>query len=262
MKYDMNGKVAIIIGGSGSTGSAVCRMLAADGAKVVAVGRTVRTLNRVVDEIRSQGGEAMAVTGDVKRASDMERVVEAAVKAYGSVDALVNCAGVRGRLEHRSPVQDYEDDLWNEVIATEMTGVYVAMKPVVRQMLAQGHGGAIVNVGSATGVTPLKHQCAFTAAKAGMFNFTKAAAMELGADQIRVNAVAAGETLNDELRAMIDSDPAIAGEMVSHTPAGRLAQPDEIAGLICFLVSDAAKFITGSIVSADGAWSSGYTRDF
>ena len=130
MKYELNGKVAIVIGGGGSTGSAACRMLAANGAKVVVAGRTPETLNAVVKEITAQGGTAIAVTADVTNVESMNALVDAAVRTFGRVDAMVNCAGVRGRLEKRNPLEDYEDDLWETVIATEMTGAYhIAFPP-------------------------------------------------------------------------------------------------------------------------------------
>lgn len=262
MKYDLNGKVAIVVGGSGSIGSAVCRLLAESGAKVAAAARTQAALDTVVNDLRADGYAAMAVAADVTCSESMDAMADAVVRAYGRVDILVNCAGVRGRLDHRNPLQDYDDDLWERVIRTEMTGVFYAMKPVLRQMLRQGQGGSIVNVGSASGITPLKHQCAYTAAKAGMFNFTRAAALEYGPDRIRINGVAPGEVFNDALRALMDAEPESAEAVVSHTPAGRLAKPEDIAGLICFLATDAASYITGSVIAVDGAWTVGYTRDF
>lgn len=262
MKYELNGKVAIVIGGGGSAGSAACRMLAANGAKVVVAGRTPETLNAVVKEITAQGGTAIAVTADVTNVESMNALVDAAVRTFGRVDAMVNCAGVRGRLEKRNPLEDYEDDLWETVIATEMTGAYHAIKAAARQMVKQGTGGSLITVGSATGIVPIKLQCAFSAAKAGVFNFTKAVAMEMGPEKIRCNAIASGETMNDELKALIDAQPESAQTIISHTPSGALVGTDELASLICFLVSDAAASITGAILPVDGAWTSGYTRDF
>ena len=217
MKYELNGKVAIVIGGGGSTGSAACRMLAANGAKVVVAGRTPETLNAVVKEITAQGGTAIAVTADVTNVESMNALVDAAVRTFGRVDAMANCAGVRGRLEKRNPLEDYEDDLWETVIATEMTGAYHAIKAAARQMVKQGTGGSLITVGSATGIVPIKLQCAFSAAKAGVFNFTKAVAMEMGPEKIRCNAIASGETMNDELKAlmryMVDHNAAHAAEL-------------------------------------------------
>ena len=143
-----------------------------------------------------------------------------------------------------------------------MTGVFNVCKPVVNAMIAQGIAGSIINVGSATGIIPLKLQCAHSAANAGVFNFTKAMSMELAPEHIRVNAIAPGETLNDDVQALIAQDAAKEAEITSHIPAGRLAKAEEMGGIAAFLASDEASYISGAIINVDGAWTSGYSRDF
>ena len=159
-------------------------------------------------------------------------------------------------------MHEFDDELWNRVIATNMTGVFNASKPVIRKMIELGIAGSIVNIGSATGLIPLKLQCAHSAANAGVFNFTKAMAMELAPEHIRVNAIAPGETWNDDVKAAIGDDPARLAEITSHIPAGRLGEADEISGLAAFLACDEAAYISGAILPVDGAWTSGYSRDF
>lgn len=259
---NLNGRVVIVTGGSGAIGSAICRRFAREGARVIAAARNLDKLEALAAQIRSEGGEAAAVQVDVTDRASCARMAEAAVASFGRVDCLVNCAGVRGRLENRRPMHEFDDELWNRVIATNMTGVFNASKPVIRKMIELGIAGSIVNIGSATGLIPLKLQCAHSAANAGVFNFTKAMAMELAPEHIRVNAIAPGETWNDDVKAVIGDDPARLAEITSHIPAGRLGEADEISGLAAFLAGDEAAYISGAILPVDGAWTSGYSRDF
>lgn len=259
---NLNGRVVIVTGGSGAIGSAICRRFAREGARVIAAARNLDKLEALAAQIRSEGGEAAAVQVDVTDRASCARMAEAAVASFCRVDCLVNCAGVRGRLENRRPMHEFDDELWNRVIATNMTGVFNASKPVIRKMIELGIAGSIVNIGSATGLIPLKLQCAHSAANAGVFNFTKAMAMELAPEHIRVNAIAPGETWNDDVKAAIGDDPARLAEITSHIPAGRLGEADEISGLAAFLADDEAAYISGAILPVDGAWTSGYSRDF
>lgn len=259
---NLNGKVVIVTGGSGAIGAAMGKAFVENGAKVVLAARDLEKLEAVAAQLRAAGGEAAAVQVDVTDKPSCAHMVDEAVRLFGRVDCLVNCAGVRGRLEHRKPLQDFDDDYWNEVIATNMTGVFNASKPAIRAMIAQKIDGCIINVGSATGLIPLKLQCAHSAANAGVFNFTKAMAMELAPEHVRVNAIAPGESYNDDVNALLEKDPAKLKEITSHIPMGRLAKVEELCGIACFLASDAASYITGAIIPVDGAWTSGYSRDF
>ena len=259
---NLNGKVVIVTGGSGAIGSSICKRFAKAGAKVIAAARTLEKLEAVVAEIKSMGGEAAAVQVDVTNKPSCAKLAEEAVRIFGRVDCLVNCAGVRGRLENRRPLHEFEDAYWNEVIATNMTGVFNASKPVINAMIAQGIHGSIINVGSATGLIPLKLQCAHSAATAGVFNFTKAMSMELSPEHIRVNAIAPGESWNEDVKEFVGTDEARLAEITSHIPLGRLAEADEISGIAAFLASEEASYISGAIIPVDGAWTSGYSRDF
>lgn len=261
MKLELNGKVVIVTGGGGAIGSAVCKRFAENGAKVVAAGRTLEKLEKLANEIKAAGGEAIAVQVDVADKASAKSMVEAAVAAYGRVDILVNSAGVKRDAASYKPLHEFDDDLWMEVIRTEVTGVFNCCKQAIQQMVKQGEGGAIVNVGSATGVVAAKNQCAFAAAKAGVFNFTKAMAMEVAPENIRVNAVAPSQIFAAEDREALD--PKCAAELVSHIPAKRTGAPADVADMICFLADDSvAAYITGAVVTVDGGWTSGFSRDF
>ena len=259
---NLNGKVVIVTGGSGAIGSAICKRFAKAGAKVIAAARKLEKLEAVAAEIKAAGGEAAAVQVDVTDKVSCANLAAEAVRIFGRIDCLVNCAGVRGRIEKRKPMHEFDDAYWNEVIATNMSGVFNVSKPVINAMVDQGIHGCIINVGSATGLIPLKLQCAHSAANAGVFNFTKAMSMELAPEHIRVNAIAPGEAWNDDVKEAIGDDKAKLAEITSHIPMGRLAEADEISGLAVFLAGEEASYISGAIIPVDGAWTSGYSRDF
>lgn len=262
MKVDLNGKVVIVTGGGGAIGSAMCMQLAANGAKVIVAGRTLKTLQATVGAVKAAGGEASAVVCDVSKKESAENLIAETVKIYGRLDCLVNNAGINGGPEFRKPIHEYDDDLWDRIINIDLNGVYYCSKPAIKQMIAQGEGGSIINIGSIVGLTPLRLQCAFTAAKAGVFNLTKAMALELAPEKIRVNGIAPGSIMFEGTKALFYSDPVKAEAMMSHIPLHTPGEPDDIAGMTCFLASDDAKYMTGAVVTVDGGWTCGYTRDF
>lgn len=262
MKVDLLGKVVIITGGGGAIGGAMARQFCENGAKVVVAGRTAATLDAVVDEITSLGGEICAIVTDVSKKESAVHMVEETVRRFGRLDILVNNAGINGGPQFRKPIQEYDDDLWERIISIDLNGVYYCSKPAILQMIHQGEGGCIINIGSIVGLTPLRLQCAFTAAKAGVFNLTKAMALELAEHNIRVNGIAPGSILFEGTRQLFYSDPIKAEMMTSHIPQRHPGEPDDIASMTCFLASQDAKYMTGSIVTIDGGWICGYTRDF
>ena len=262
MQVDLNNKVVIITGGGGAIGSAMARQFASNGARVVVAGRTLATLQSVVDEIKAAGGEAAAVVTDVSDKLSAQKMVEQTVSIFGRLDCLVNNAGINGGPQYRKPIHEYDDDLWQRIINVDLNGVYYCSKPAIKQMEKQGEGGSVINIGSIVGLTPLRLQCAFTAAKAAVFNLTKAMALELAPLNIRVNGIAPGSILFEGTRELFYSDPEKAKALTSHIPQGHPGEPDDIASMTCFLASEDAKYMTGSIVIIDGGWICGYTRDF
>ena len=261
MKVDLNGKVVIVTGGGGAIGSAMCMQLAANGAKVVVAGRTLKTLQATVDAVKAEGGEATAVVADVSKTESAANMVAEAVRIYGRLDALVNNAGINGGPEYRFPVHQYNDDLWDRIVSIDLNGVYYCSKAAAKQMIAQGEGGSIINIGSIVGQTPLRLQCAFTAAKAGVFNLTKTMALELAPEKIRVNGIAPGSIMFEGTRKLFYADPVKAEGIMSHIPLHCPGEPEDIAGMTCFLVSEDSKYMTGSVVTIDGGWICGYNRD-
>lgn len=262
MKVNLNGKVVIVTGGGGAIGAAICQQMASNGAKVVVTGRTLKMLEAVVEQIKEKDGEAIAVTCDVSDRESTQKMVDQVVEIYGRIDCLVNNAGINGGPEMRKPIHEYDDDLWERIISVDLNGVYYCSKPVIKQMEKQGEGGSIINIGSIAGLTPLRLQCAFTAAKAAVFNLSKAMALELAPLNIRVNSIAPGSIMFEGTRKLFYADAQRAEAILSHIPMHRAGDPDEIAHMTCFLTADESSYMTGSVVTIDGGWTCGYTRDF
>ena len=262
MNVDLKGKVVIVTGGAGAIGHAMCLQFANNGAKVVVAGRTASTLEAVADEINRAGGEAIAIVADVSRQESAENLIAETVRHFGRLDCMVNNAGINGGPDQRKPVYEYDDDLWKKIIDVDLNGVYYCSKAASRQMVKQGEGGSIINIGSIVGLVPLRLQCAFTAAKAGVFNFTKAMALELAPHNIRVNGIAPGSIMCEGTRALFYADAARSEGILSHIPQHRAGDPDDIAGMTCFLASKDAGYMTGSIITIDGGWTCGFARDF
>ena len=160
-------------------------------------------------------------------------------------------AGINGGAEERKPFWEYNDDLWDAIIATDLSGVYYLSKPAAQHMVKQG-SGCIINIASITGQVPLRLQCAYAAAKAAVINLTKAMALELADYGVRCNAVAPGSVLNPQLKEVFYNDKARAEAMLSHIPMHRTGEPEEQAAMVCFLASDAASFVQGENLNCDG----------
>jgi len=244
----LEGRVAIVTGGSRGIGFAVAERLGRVGAKVVLCSRDE---TRAADAARrlSEGGaaEVTGVRADVAAFESVKAMAKTALERYGRIDILVNNAGIvsDGLLLRMN------DESWHKVLDTDLTGVFNCTKLVARTMLKQ-HYGRIVTIGSVVGLTGNVGQANYCAAKAGVIGFTKAVARELGDRGITVNVVAPGfietemtEQLNDEQKTRI----------VERVALGRLGTPEDIAQCVLFLVSDAASYITGQVVRVDGGLS-------
>ncbi len=262
MKVNLDGRVVIITGAGGAIGGAMAEEFARNGAKVVVADYNEETMNHRVDVIREAGGEAVGIQVDVGSRESAAHMISRTVEIYGKVDCLVNNAGINGGPEYRQPIHQYNDDLWERIINVDLNGVYYCSKPAIQQMEIQGKGGTIINIASIAGLTPLRLQCGFTAAKAGVINLTKAMALEVAPLSIRVNCICPGSIMFEGTRALFYADPVKAEAMMSHIPLHRPGDPADIASMACFLASDDSAYMTGSVVTIDGGWTCGYTRDF
>jgi NAD(P)-dependent dehydrogenase (short-subunit alcohol dehydrogenase family) len=264
MKVELDGQVAVVTGGAHGIGRAIVQALAANGANVVIVDLDAEAAERVTSEVEGAGGTSLALAGDVADAARMQQVAGEVLERLGRVDILVNNAGINTR-SGRVPIHEYDREDWNRILQTDLTGVFVTSRAFIPAMLKSG-GGRIVNISSIAGLVPLRLQSAFVAAKAGVANLTRAMALELGPQGILVNCVAPGSTLTRGTEALFyGPDGAYtekAASLLSHIPLGRPARVEEIASAVLFLVAPEASYVNGAILTVDGGWTAGYTRDW
>lgn len=238
-------RVAIVTGSSRGIGRAIAMELARRGCKLVVNYRANATAAaQVVDSIRKEGGEALAVRADVRFESEAQGLVRSAVEAFGTIDILVNNAGItRDTLLARMSEED-----WDAVLDTNLKGAFHCAKAVQRIFLPK-RSGRIISIGSVVGLAGNAGQANYAAAKAGLVGFTKSLAKELGSRHITVNLVAPGFVQTD-ITAKLPSE--IVERALAHIPLGRLGSPEDVAGAVAFLASDAAAYITGQVIRVDG----------
>ncbi|HEX2588680.1 MAG TPA: 3-oxoacyl-[acyl-carrier-protein] reductase [Gaiellales bacterium] len=242
---ELDGKVALVTGGSRGIGAAICAELGAAGATVVVnYVRDQSAAAAVCDRVRESGGRAEAVQGDVSTAEGAAALVSQVESDVGPIDILVNNAGItRDDLIMRLSEED-----WHTVIDTNLGGAFFTCRALSRPMLKR-RTGAIVNISSIVGVHGNAGQTNYAASKAGLIGLTKSLAKELGGRGIRVNAIAPGYIATE----LTDALPEEArSAILGNTPLGRLGEPDDVARAVRFLVSDAAGFITGDVLAVDG----------
>ena len=243
---EFNDRVAIVTGGASGMGAATVRRLAAGGASVIIVDRNSEMAQTVAAEV---GGTA--VVGDVADSSFCDSAIAAAVERHGGLDVLVNAAGVIVRASG----EDTTDEQWAKIMGVNVSGTFFMCRAALRVMKTSG-GGAIVNFGSIWGDLGSAGVAAYCASKGAVHNLTRALAMDHAADGIRVNAVCPGEVNTPMLqseRAEAVTDQLLMA-IAATVPMGRLADPDEIARVVCFLASDDASYMTGALVSVDAGY--------
>jgi NAD(P)-dependent dehydrogenase (short-subunit alcohol dehydrogenase family) len=245
--YDLSGKVAIVTGASRGIGQSIAEHLAQAGARVVLASRKQDSLDGVAANIQAKGGEAMAVAAHTGEKATLKALVDKTIDTWGKVDILVNNAATN---PHFGPVLDAEDSMWQKTLEVNLMGNVWLCQQVVPQMRENG-GGSIINVASIAGIRPGMLQGIYSMTKAAVISLTQTLAMELGADGIRVNAIAPGLVQTRFARALWEND-SLMNQVIPRTPLGRIGQPEEIAAIALWLASDLSSFATGETFVVDG----------
>jgi NAD(P)-dependent dehydrogenase (short-subunit alcohol dehydrogenase family) len=248
--FDLTGRVAVVIGGTGVLGGAVCDGLGAAGASVAVLGRSAERGAARVAAIVDGGGSAAAFTLDATDLDSIRRAAADVERHLGPADILVNAVGVNSS----TPFFDIELDEWHRLIDANLTSAFLACQVFGKAMVERGAGGSIVNISSASSGPPLSRVLTYSIAKAGINNLTQYLALELAPHQVRVNAIAPGFFPAEQNRKLLSEDRLRA--IIGHTPARRLGEPQELVGTVLWLASEAASgFVTGAIVRVDGGFS-------
>ena len=250
MKNDLQGKVAIITGGTSGIGRDTAVLFAEAGAKVVVAGRREAEGNETVDLIRKAGGVGLFVKTDVSKGRDIEALVRRSVEKFGRVDTAFNNAGIEGNWR---PIVDQSEEEWDHVININLKGVWLCVKHEIQQMIKQGGGGTIVNMSSVAGLMGAPAAAPYCASKHGVIGLTRTAALEYAKQKIRVNAVCPA-VIETPMEQRLFGEPEAHKYALSMHPIGRLGTPREIAEAVLWLCSEKSSFMTGHYIVLDGGF--------
>jgi NAD(P)-dependent dehydrogenase (short-subunit alcohol dehydrogenase family) len=245
---DLNGKVAVVIGGTSGIGRAIAHGLAQAGADVIPTSRRAEQVEASAAEIEALGRRTLRVTSDVSDRSSLQQVLEETVKAFEKVDILVNSAG----RTKRAPTIDFSDDDWNDILDTNLTGTLRACQIFGRHMVERQYG-RIINIASLSSFVALYEVAAYSASKAAVASLTKSLAVEWASRGVCVNAIAPG-VFRTALNQKLLDETERGREFLLRTPMKRFGKVEELAGAAVFLASDAASFVTGEILTVDGGF--------
>lgn len=261
--FDIKSRVVVITGGTGVLGRCIAEYLAGQGAKVVILGRKAEVGEAIVADIRQTGGEALFLTTDVMDAEKVKGNVDDVLDRYGRVDALLNAAGGNmpgATIAPDGTFFDLKPDQFQRVLDLNLTGTVIPTQQFLKPMVQQGEG-VIVNFSSMAAFRPMTRVCGYAAAKAGISNFTKFLATEVATkftEKIRVNAIAPGFFLTEQNRTLLtNADGSYTqrgNDVIRQTPFKRFGQPEELCGTIHYLISDASRFVTGTVAVVDGGF--------
>ena len=245
---ELNGRVAVVIGGTSGIGRAIAHGLAEAGADVVPTSRRMEQVEAAAAEIEERGRRTLRVASDVSDRDSMQRVLAASVEAFGKVDILVNSAG----RTKRAPTVDFPEDDWNDIIETNLTGTLRACQVFGRHMLEREYG-RIINIASLSTFVALYEVAAYSASKAAVASLTKSLAVEWASRGVCVNAIAPG-VFRTALNQKLLDETERGREFQMRTPARRFGKVEELAGAAVFLASEAASFVNGEVLVVDGGF--------
>ena len=240
------GKIALLTGGAAGIGRAAALAFAREGATVIVA--DIAAAEETAAIVRAAGGTALALKCDVSSSTEVENVVQTAVRTYGRIDCAFNNAGIESAIRNTANVSEEEFD---RQIAVNLKGVWLSLKYELPQMVKQG-GGAIVNTSSGAGISGAPGWSAYTAAKHGVIGLTRCASVEYAKAGIRVNALCPGPIDSPMGKRIAADNPGYRDLLIAHTPNGRLGRPEEVAEAAVWLCSDAASLVNGAILAIDG----------
>ena len=261
--FNIKGYVVVITGGTGVLGRAIAKYLALNGAKVIILGRKEEVGQEIVADIKAAGGECEFLKTDVMNQEVVQQNCDYIVEKYGRIDTLLNAAGGNMKGATIAPDQnffDLEAKQFQTVLDLNLTGTVIPTQVFLKPMVAQGKG-SIINFSSMAAFRPMTRVCGYAAAKAGISNFTAFMATECAkkfGEGIRVNAIAPGFLITEQNRALLTNPDGTftqrGQDVIRQTPFGRMGEPEELCGTIHYLMSDAAKFVTGTVAVVDGGF--------
>jgi NAD(P)-dependent dehydrogenase (short-subunit alcohol dehydrogenase family) len=252
--FRLDGRTALVTGGGRGIGEAIAYEFAAAGARLVVVDLDAAAAEHTVAAIQTAGGQALAVSADVRNAGQIDQAVEHALRSFGALDILVANAGIN----IRRPFLELGDDELRQMVDTNLMGVLYSARAAGRQMAEHG-GGRIISTSSISAVHGMVSRVVYCATKGGIAAFTRALAMEWAARGITVNAVGPGIIETPLLAGYLADNPARRTRAEQEIPLGRLGQPSDVVGTVRFLASDAASYITGQVIYVDGGLLAGDT---
>ena len=250
MAKDLDGKVAIITGGTSGIGRDTALLFARHGARVVVAGRRETEGEETIKQVRAAGGEGLFVKTDVAKSGDVEALVKKTVEKFGRVDTAFNNAGIEGTWV---PIVDQTEKDWDQLIDINLKGVWLCLKYEIQQMLKQGKGGTIVNMSSVAGLMGAAGAATYCASKHGVIGLTRTAALECAPQKIRVNAVCPA-VIETPMGERLFGAPEARQWALSKHPIGRFGKPMEIAEAVLWLCSDKSSFMTGHYIVLDGGF--------
>ena len=255
MQINLNGKVAVVTGCDTDIGKEICRVLVQNGAIVFAQTCTKDTAEQAVANICTDEGKVFPLVGDISDVITVEVLAKSVIEKCGHVDILVNNTSILSDKHEKMEIHNYKDDDWDDVVATDVNGVYHCAK-YFSKLMVDAEGGRIINVASAGGIVGLQKYSAMVTATSGLLGLTRAMAAELGKYGVLVNAVAVGSICVDGENRDNEKD------LLGHIPLGRQGTAKEVANAVAFLAAPEASYMTGATITIDGGWSCGFMRDW